>query len=67
MSHSATFAYVELEKLAEKRLSEHGVSLFGDLPDSVQKDMLAQQDAVFAKFDVSASDFISPNPFIAAD
>ena len=66
--NAPTVAYTELEMAACSMLNEHNASLFSDLPSSVQSELLALQEEVFAKHGVTREDFLDTDaPFIAVD
>lgn len=60
-------AYNELETIGIKALAECGVSFFGDLASDKQNELLAIQEQVFLKHQVTKDNFINPTPFIALD
>lgn len=60
-------AYTELETLAQEQFSKYGVSLFRELPENVQNELINQQTVVFKKWGVDKDDFFVETPFIAAD
>jgi hypothetical protein len=60
-------AYNELEFLAQEQFSKYGVSLFRELPENVQNELIHQQTVVFKKWGVTMDDFPIDDPFIAAD
>lgn len=60
-------AYNELETVGTKMLADFGVSLFEDLPSDKQNELLAIQEQVFAKHQVTKDNFMAHTPFIALD
>lgn len=69
MINGSTYAYNELETLADNAFKKHGVKLFYELPATAQEALLKEQDRIFEKYGVTLASYPVDNDieFIAAD